>query len=63
MAEDGWLNLTCILWQMASELHGMLSGAVSIETGELVKPVYGEGHESFLRHVVSPIYTVIWEVL
>ncbi|XP_042020484.1 putative callose synthase 8 isoform X2 [Salvia splendens] len=52
----------CYLFHhMASELHGMLSGAVSIETGELVKPVYGEGHESFLRHVVSPIYTVIWE--
>lgn len=48
---------------MASELHGMLTGAVSLETGEVVKPAYGGGHESFLRHVVSPIYEVIWEVL
>lgn len=48
---------------MASELHGMLTGAVSLETGEVVKPAYGGGHESFLSNVVSPIYRVIWEVL
>ncbi|KAL0362554.1 UNVERIFIED_CONTAM: putative callose synthase 8, partial [Sesamum calycinum] len=45
--------------QMASELHGMLSGAVSLTTGERVMPAYGGGSEAFLSHVVSPIYEVI----
>lgn len=48
---------------MASELHGMLSGAVSLITGEVVMPTYGGGPEAFLSNVVSPIYDVIHEVL
>ncbi|KAH6785388.1 hypothetical protein C2S51_037843 [Perilla frutescens var. frutescens] len=53
--------LCYIFHHMAGELHGMLTGAVSLETGEVVKPAYGGGDESFLRHVVSPIYEVIRE--
>lgn len=48
---------------MAYELHGMLTGAVSLTTWEKVMPAYGGGTESFLKNVVTPIYTVIKEVL
>ncbi|XP_020549899.1 putative callose synthase 8 [Sesamum indicum] len=51
--------LCYIFHHMASELHGMLSGAVSLTTGERVMPAYGGGSEAFLSHVVSPIYEVI----
>lgn len=47
------------LWQMASELHGMLAGNVSMVTGENMKPSYGGEHNSFLTYVVTPIYDVI----
>ncbi|GFQ05755.1 putative callose synthase 8 [Phtheirospermum japonicum] len=46
---------------MASELHGMLTGAVSLTTGEIVMPAYGGATEAFLTHVVCPIYEVIRE--
>jgi callose synthase len=44
---------------MAYELHGVLTGAVSMITGEKVAPAYGGGHESFLADVVTPIYMVV----
>lgn len=48
---------------MAYELHGMLTGEVSVTTWERVMPAYGGGHESFLNNVVNPIYRVIKEVV
>ncbi|XP_051126234.1 putative callose synthase 8 isoform X2 [Andrographis paniculata] len=51
--------LCYIFHHMASELHAMLSGAVSLTTGERVMPAYGGAHEAFLNNVVSPIYEVI----
>jgi callose synthase len=48
---------------MAYELYGVLSGAVSLNTGEKVRPAYGGEPESFLTKVVTPIYKVIHEVL
>ncbi|CAA0808489.1 Putative callose synthase 8 [Striga hermonthica] len=51
--------LCYIFHHMASELHGMLTGAVSLTTGEIVKPAYGGKSEAFLTDVVSPIYEVI----
>ncbi|KAL9145596.1 hypothetical protein ABFS82_13G054300 [Erythranthe guttata] len=53
--------LCYIFHHMASELHGMLSGAVSLITGEIVMPAYGGGFEAFLSKVISPIYEVIRE--
>lgn len=46
---------------MAYELYGVLTGAVSLNTGEKVFPAYGGGSESFLENVVTPIYRVIYE--
>ncbi|GER33644.1 glucan synthase-like 4 [Striga asiatica] len=51
--------LCYIFHHMASELHGMLTGAVSLTTGEIVKPAYGGKPEAFLTDVVCPIYEVI----
>ncbi|KAJ8755066.1 hypothetical protein K2173_016646 [Erythroxylum novogranatense] len=51
--------LCYIFHHMANELHGMLTGAVSLTTGEKVMPAYRGGHESFLNNVVTPIYKVI----
>ncbi|KAL6975553.1 hypothetical protein U1Q18_024347 [Sarracenia purpurea var. burkii] len=51
--------LCYIFHHMAYELHAMLIGAISMITGEKVMPAYGEGSESFLNNVVSPIYRVI----
>lgn len=48
---------------MAYELHGILSGAISLTTWEKVMPAYGGETESFLNNVVTPIYTVIRQVL
>ncbi|KAH7844337.1 hypothetical protein Vadar_026931 [Vaccinium darrowii] len=53
--------LCYIFHHMAYELHGMLTGAVSMTTGEKVVPAYGGGSESFLNNVVTPIYTVVYE--
>lgn len=47
---------------MASELHGMLTGAVSLTTGEMVTPAYGGTYEAFLNNVIFPIYEVIRKV-
>lgn len=47
---------------MSYELYGVLSGAVSLITGEKVRPAYGGDDESFLNNVVRPIYIVILEV-
>lgn len=47
---------------MASELHGMLAGNVSMVTGDNMKPAYGGKAESFLTLVVTPIYDVISRV-
>ncbi len=47
---------------MASELHGMLAGNVSMVTGDNMKPAYGGEEEIFLRKVVTPIYNVISQV-
>ncbi|TXG66640.1 hypothetical protein EZV62_007915 [Acer yangbiense] len=47
--------------KMAYELHGILTGAVSMKTGENVMPAYGGGFECFLNNVVTPIYQVIFE--
>ncbi|PPR85201.1 hypothetical protein GOBAR_AA35494 [Gossypium barbadense] len=51
--------LCYIFHHMAYELHGMLTGAVSMTTGDTVEPAYGGSHESFLSNVVTPIYEVI----
>ncbi|KAF2314466.1 hypothetical protein GH714_026752 [Hevea brasiliensis] len=40
----------CFGFQMAYELHGMLTGDVSLITGEKVMPAYGGGFESFLNN-------------
>jgi hypothetical protein len=56
------IHLTLSLLQMASELHGMLAGNVSMVTGDNMKPAYGGEDESFLKLVVSPIYEVISRV-
>ncbi|KAK7272638.1 hypothetical protein RJT34_29359 [Clitoria ternatea] len=51
--------LCYILHHMAYELHGILSGAISLTTWEKVMPAYGGEPESFLNKVVTPIYNVI----
>ncbi|KAH9558677.1 hypothetical protein CY35_06G019800 [Sphagnum magellanicum] len=51
--------LCYIYHHMASELHGMLAGNVSMVTGDNMKPAYGGEEEIFLRKVVTPIYNVI----
>ncbi|KAL5989975.1 hypothetical protein ACLOJK_010870 [Asimina triloba] len=48
---------------MAHELYGLVSLALSPDTGERVVPVYGGGSEPFLKNVVTPIYRVIYEIL
>ncbi|XP_050112527.1 putative callose synthase 8 [Malus sylvestris] len=53
--------LCYIFHHMAYELHGTLTGAVSLTTWEKVMPAYGGQPESFLNNVVTPIYTVISE--
>ncbi|KAG8070458.1 hypothetical protein GUJ93_ZPchr0006g42597 [Zizania palustris] len=53
--------LCYIFHHMSYELYGVLSGAVSLITGEKVKPVYGGDDESFLNKVVTPIYREIYE--
>jgi callose synthase len=53
--------LCYIFHHMAYELHGMLTGAVSLTTWEKVMPAYGGQPESFLNNVVTPIYRVISE--
>ncbi|KAG2676273.1 hypothetical protein I3760_12G045500 [Carya illinoinensis] len=53
--------LCYIFHHMAYELHGMLTGAVSLITWEKVMPAYGGESESFLNHVVTPLYRVISE--
>ncbi|XP_020251345.1 putative callose synthase 8 isoform X2 [Asparagus officinalis] len=53
--------LCYIFHNMAYELYGVLTGAVSLNTGEKVLPAYGGGSESFLENVVSPLYRVIYE--
>ncbi|TQD92620.1 hypothetical protein C1H46_021731 [Malus baccata] len=55
--------LCYIFHHMAYELHGTLTGAVSLTTWEKVMPAYGGQPESFLNNVVTPIYTVISKVL
>ncbi|KAH9723658.1 putative callose synthase 8 [Citrus sinensis] len=47
--------------EMAYELHGILTGAVSTITGEKIMPAYGGAFESFLKNVVTPIYRVMYE--
>ncbi|KAL2331236.1 hypothetical protein Fmac_018817 [Flemingia macrophylla] len=53
--------LCYIFHHMAYELHGILSGAISLTTWEKVMPAYGGEPESFLKNVVTPIYNVIKE--
>ncbi|XP_072998818.1 putative callose synthase 8 isoform X1 [Typha latifolia] len=53
--------LCYIFHNMAYELYGVLSGAVSLNTGEKVLPAYGGECESFLKNVITPIYDVIYE--
>ncbi|CAD5184157.1 unnamed protein product [Musa acuminata subsp. malaccensis] len=53
--------LCYIFHQMAGDLYGMLSGAISFKTGEKVVPAYGGECESFLNNIVTPIYDVIYE--
>jgi callose synthase len=52
----------CVL-KMSYEMHGVLSGAISLTTWEKVMPAYGNEPESFLNNVVTPIYNVIKKVL
>lgn len=51
--------LCYIFHHMSYELYGVLSGAVSLITGEKVRPAYGGDDESFLKNVVKPIYNVV----
>ncbi|XP_010234098.1 putative callose synthase 8 isoform X4 [Brachypodium distachyon] len=51
--------LCFIFHNMSYELYGVLSGAVSLITGEKVRPAYGGEGESFLNKVVTPIYAEI----
>jgi hypothetical protein len=53
--------LCYIFHHMSYELYGVLSGAVSLITGEKVRPAYGGDDESFLNDVVKPIYNVIFQ--
>ncbi|EHA8590235.1 callose synthase 5 [Cocos nucifera] len=53
--------LCYIFHHMAYEVRGVLTGAVSINTGKKVEPTYGGECESFLNNVVTPIYRVIYE--
>ncbi|KAM7266925.1 hypothetical protein ACFE04_009091 [Oxalis oulophora] len=53
--------LCFIFHHMAYELHGMVTGAVSLKTLEKVMPAYGGGKESFLNNVITPIYRVTHE--
>ncbi|KAL1299856.1 hypothetical protein HN51_044400 [Arachis hypogaea] len=53
--------LCYIFHNMAYELHGILTGAISLTTWEKVMPAYGGEPESFLNNVVTPIYKVISE--
>ncbi|KAK8913562.1 putative callose synthase 8 [Platanthera zijinensis] len=53
--------LCYIFHHMAYELYGVLSSAVSLNTGEKVIPTYGGRNESFLENIVTPIYKVIYE--
>ncbi|XP_050220253.1 putative callose synthase 8 isoform X2 [Mercurialis annua] len=53
--------LCYIFHNMAYELHGLLTGAVSLISGEKVMPAYGGGFESYLTNVITPIYRVIYE--
>ncbi|KAF2943992.1 hypothetical protein DAI22_02g106600 [Oryza sativa Japonica Group] len=53
--------LCYIFHHMSYELYGVLSGAVSLITGEKVRPAYGGDDESFLKKVVTPIYKEIYE--
>ncbi|WMV39602.1 hypothetical protein MTR67_032987 [Solanum verrucosum] len=46
-------------FKMAYELHSMLTGAISMTTGEKVMPAYQGDSESFLNNVVFPVYDVI----
>ncbi|WJX67987.1 Putative callose synthase 8 [Trifolium repens] len=51
--------LCYIFHHMSYEMHGVLSGAISLTTWEKVMPAYGNEPESFLNNVVTPIYNVI----
>ncbi|KAJ8504487.1 hypothetical protein OPV22_005373 [Ensete ventricosum] len=51
--------LSYIFHNMAYELQGLLTGNVSIVTGENIRPSYGGDDEAFLKKVISPIYHVI----
>lgn len=51
-----------VLMQMAYEVYGILSGNVSLVTGENIKPAYGGDEESFLRQVITPIYDIVEKV-
>ncbi|KAM0939500.1 putative 1,3-beta-glucan synthase [Dioscorea sansibarensis] len=53
--------LCYIFHYMAYDLYGFLSGSVNLKTGEKVIPAYGGEPESFLKNVVTPIYTVIFK--
>ncbi|KAF7836581.1 putative callose synthase 8 [Senna tora] len=53
--------LCYIFHQMAYELHGVLSGAISLTTWEKVMPAYGGESDSYLNNVITPIYRVIRE--
>ncbi|WVZ66590.1 hypothetical protein U9M48_015785 [Paspalum notatum var. saurae] len=54
--------LCYIFHNMAYELHGLLTGNVSIVTEENIRPSYGGDEEAFLKNVVTPIYRVIRKV-
>ncbi|XP_021902223.1 putative callose synthase 8, partial [Carica papaya] len=53
--------LCYIFHHMAYELHGMLTGSISMTAGDKVRPAYGGEPEAFLKNVVTPIYRVIYE--
>ncbi|URE04734.1 callose synthase [Musa troglodytarum] len=51
--------LSYIFHNMAYELQGLLTGNVSVVTGENIRPSYGGDDEAFLKKVINPIYHVI----
>lgn len=51
-----------LTFQMAHELHGILTGAIASTAWDTSVAASGGGPESFLNKVVSPIYQVIYKV-
>lgn len=47
---------------MASELHGILTGAIASTAWENIVPNSKGGPETFLNNIIVPLYKVIYKV-